>query len=263
MTADRLKISAAVITFNEEEKIEDCLKSLSWTDEIIVVDSHSTDRTRDIALEYGAKVIDRDWPGHTEQKNFAQEQCSHDWVISLDADERISKELLAELTNLLTEPDPSRLADGYSMPRKVFYIDRWIKHCGWYPAPKIRLARKSKSHWVGVNPHDSLQVDGRVEKLQGDIYHLSFDSIQDHFRTIDSFTRVGAEEAFKAGKRANILDITFRPLYTFIKMYFLKTGFLDGVPGFIACALSGFHTFTKYRRLYGLANRGRETEADG
>jgi glycosyltransferase involved in cell wall biosynthesis len=263
MTADRLKISAAIITFNEEDKIGDCLKSLLWTDEIIVVDSHSTDRTREIALKLGAKVIERDWPGHAEQKNFALEQCSHEWVISLDADERVSGELLDELRRLLADPGSYRLADGYSMPRKVFYIDRWIEHCGWYPAPKTRLARKSKSRWGGVNPHDSLQVDSRVGRLKGDIYHLSFDSIEDHFRTIDSFTRVGAAEAFKAGKRANILDITFRPLFTFVKMFFLKRGFLDGIPGFIACTLSGFHTFTKYRRLYELAEEGRETGSAG
>lgn len=254
MTPDRLKISAAVITFNEEDKIEDCLRSLSWADEIIVVDSHSTDRTREIAAEFGSKVFERDWPGHAEQKNFALEQCSHEWVISLDADERVSKELLTELTALFSE-DRSRLADGYSMPRRVFYIDRWINHCGWYPAPKVRLVRKAKSRWGGVNPHDSLHVEGKVGKLKGDIYHLSFDSVADHFRTIDSFTRVGAAEAFKAGKRSNFLDITFRPLYTFVKMFLLKRGFLDGIPGFIASVLSGFHTFTKYRRLYELAEK--------
>jgi hypothetical protein len=140
------------------------------------------------------------------------------------------------------------------MPRKVFYIDRWINHCGWYPARKTRLVKKSLAKWEGVDPHDSLAVNGRVEKLSGDIYHLSFDNIYAHFRTIDNFTRIGAKEAFKAGKRANLIDVTLRPFFTFFKMYVVKFGFLDGVPGLILCVLSAFHTFTKYERLYAMQN---------
>ncbi len=240
-------VSATVIAFNEEGKIADCLKSLSFANEIVVVDSHSEDRTREIAAELGAKVIERDWPGgHIEQKNFALSCAESEWVISLDADERISEKLEKEILRVLENPR----ADGYSIPRKVFYINRWIKHCGWYPAPKVRLVKKTKSRWGGVNPHDALIVDGKVEKLSGDIYHLSFDSIYDHFKTIDGFTRIGAVEALKAGKRARFTDITLRPLFTFVKMYFIKLGFMDGVPGLIICVLSAFHTYTKYDRLF-------------
>ncbi len=248
-----LPLSVAIISFNEEKKIEDCLKSVWWADEKIVVDSNSVDRTREVAKREGAKVIKRDWQGYIDQKNFALESCRNEWVLSIDADERVSRKLYEEISQVLGKPS----ADGYSMPRKVFYINRWIEHCGWYPANKVRLVRKSKAKWGGVDPHDSLLVDGKVEKLKGDIYHLSFDSIHDHFKTIDSFTKVGAEEAFKMGKRANMLDITVRPCFTFVKMYFLKLGFLDGIPGLIICLLSAFHTFTKYQRLYFLAEHGR------
>jgi glycosyltransferase involved in cell wall biosynthesis len=244
----RVTLSAAVIAFNEEDKISDCLKSLSFTDKIVVVDSHSSDRTREIAESLGARVIERDWPGHVAQKNFALSQAAGEWVICLDADERVSQKLRREIAKVLENPQCS----GFSMPRRVFYINRWINHCGWYPAPKLRLVKKSSARWGGADPHDTLMVDGKERKLSGDIYHLSFDSIHDHLKTIDYFTRVGAEEAHRAGKRANILDITLRPLFTFFKMYLLKLGFLDGVPGLIVCVLSAFHTFTKYDRLRSL-----------
>ncbi|MEE8484399.1 MAG: glycosyltransferase family 2 protein, partial [Nitrospinota bacterium] len=126
----------------------------------------------------------------------------------------------------------------------------WIQYCGWYPQRKVRLVKKDKARWGGIDPHDRLIVSGKVKNLSGDIYHLSFDSIHGHFKTIDRFTEIGAREALKEGKRANVLDVTIRPCFTFFKMYFLKLGFLDGVPGLIVCALSAFHTFTKYERMW-------------
>lgn len=244
------KVSAAVISFNEENKIADCLKSVSWADEMLVVDSRSTDRTREIARSLGARVIERDWPGYVNQVNFALESAEHEWVVCIDADERVSEKLKEEIGNILSDP---AVVDGYAMPRKAFYINRWITRCGWYPARKVRLVRKSNARWGGVDPHYAMEVKGRVETLSGDIYHLSFDSILDHLKTIDRFTEIGARELHKAGKRPNLLDVTLRPLFTFFKMYVLKLGFLDGVPGFIVCCLSAFHTFTKYERLYKIA----------
>jgi glycosyltransferase involved in cell wall biosynthesis len=242
-------ISAAIITHNEEARIGDCLKSLSWADEIVVVDSNSTDKTPDIVKSFPkTRLIQRDWEGHVKQKNFALGATTHEWVLSLDSDERVSERLRDEILSVMKSPK----ADGYAMPRKVFYINRWVNHCGWYPARKVRLVKKARARWEGTDPHDALKVDGKVENLSGDIYHLSFDSVHDHFRTIDNFTRIGANEAFKAGKKANLLDLTARPFFTFFKMYVLKLGFLDGVPGLIICGLSAFHTFTKYERLYSL-----------
>jgi len=243
-----MKLSAAVIAFNEEDKIADCIKSVSFADETVVVDSHSTDRTREIAQSLGAKVIEKDWPGHVEQKNFALTSASSDWVISIDADERVSQKLREEILKVMQNPKCA----GFAMPRKLFYINRWINHCGWYPARKLRLVKKSAARWGGVDPHDTLMVEGTEQKLSGDLYHLSFDSIYDHLKTIDHFTRVGANEAHGEGRRASVIDVTLRPLFTFFKMYLLKLGFLDGAPGFIVCVLSAFHTFTKYDRLSSL-----------
>jgi len=243
-----MKLSAAVIAFNEEDKIADCVKSVSFADETVVVDSRSTDRTREIAQSLGARVVERDWPGHVEQKNFALSATSNDWVISIDADERVSQKLREEILKVLQNPECA----GFAMPRKLFYINRWINHCGWYPARKLRLVKKSAAHWGGVDPHDTLMVEGTEKKLSGDLYHLSFDSIYDHFKTIDHFTRVGANEAHGKGRRTSVIDVTLRPAFTFFKMYLLKLGFLDGAPGFIVCVLSAFHTFTKYDRLSSL-----------
>lgn len=240
-----MKLSAAIIAFNEEDKIADCVKSVSFADETVVVDSHSTDRTREMAGRLGVRVLEKEWPGHVEQKNFALNSASSDWVICIDADERVSQKLREEILKVMQNPQ----CDGFAMPRKVFYINRWINHCGWYPAHKLRLVKKSAARWGGVDPHDTLMVEGAEKRLSGDLYHLSFDSIYDHFKTIDHFTRVGAKEAYREGRRAGVIDVTLRPLFTFFKMYLLKLGFLDGAPGFIICVLSAFHTFTKYDRL--------------
>lgn len=243
--AGRIRLSAAVITKDEEDKIGDCLDSLSFTDEIVVVDSGSTDRTVEIARAKGAKVVHNDWEGHIQQKNFAIVQTRGEWVLSVDADERVSARLRAEILKKLENPD----ADGYAVPRLVYYINRWIRHCGWYPARKTRLFRRDKGRWTGENPHDRLDVDGKVKNLDGDLYHLSFDNISDHLRTIDRFTEIAARERVAKGARAGLFAIALRPPATFIKMYFLKLGFLDGVPGLIVSALSAYHVFCKYMRI--------------
>lgn len=241
----RNKLSAAIITKNEEDKIADCIDSLSFADEIVVVDSGSTDRTVEMALARGAKVVHNDWPGHVGQKNFALDQTTGDWTISLDADERISKKLREEILLALESPK----ADGYAIPRLVYYINRWIFHCGWYPARKARLIRKGSGRWGGENPHDRLFVEGRVDTLRGDIYHLSFDDVSEHLRTINSFTDIAANERVAKNETAGYISMTLRPVGTFMKMYFLKRGFLDGIPGLIISALSAYHVFCKYVKI--------------
>lgn len=241
----RVRLSAAIIAKNEEKKIGGCLDSLSFADEIIVVDSGSADRTAEIAREKGARVIFHEWQGHVAQKNFALDQARGDWIISLDADERVSARLRAQILRELENPR----AGGYAFPRLVYYLNRWIRHCGWYPARKTRLVRRGAARWTGENPHDRLEVNGRVINLDGDLYHLSFDDISAHLRTINSFTTIAANERAAAGARAGWWEILLRPPATFIKMYFIKLGFLDGAPGFIACALSAYHVFSKYVKL--------------
>lgn len=246
-----VKLSAAVITKNEEKKIGDCLDSLSFADEIVVIDCGSTDRTAEIAESKGAKVIFHQWEGHIGQKNYAVGQTTGQWVLSLDADERVSAKLREEIQRALSNP----VADGYAIPRLVYYINRWIRHCGWYPARKVRLFRRDKGRWTGENPHDRIELEGRCENLNGDIYHLSFDSISEHLQTIDHFTEIAAREKAAKNERAGFWPIVFRPPVTFIKMYFLKLGFLDGLPGFILSILSTYHVFCKYVKISEMSRR--------
>ncbi|MBI4666103.1 MAG: glycosyltransferase family 2 protein [Nitrospinae bacterium] len=247
----RPKLSAAVITKNEEDKIADCLQSLYFADEIVVVDSGSTDRTVEIARSMGAKVIHNDWPGHIQQKNFAIDQTTGDWILSLDADERVSAQLRDEIIKTL---DPLR-AEGYAIPRLVYYINRWICHCGWYPARKVRLFKRGAGRWGGENPHDRVFMEGRVANLKGHIYHLSFDNISEHLTTIQSFTDIAAKERIDKGLTAGFWSMLLRPPGMFVKMYFLKLGFLDGIPGLIISLLSAYHVFSKYAKIWERSQR--------
>ena len=240
------KISACIISFNEEKKIEDCLKSLDGiVDEIVVVDSNSTDKTVEIARKYTDKIIFQDFLGFIEQKNFALEHATNDWVLSLDCDERLSPELQRAITDIKDNIDD---ADAYKMPRKTFYVYRWLNHC-WYPDIKIRLFNKKHAHWGGTNPHDHIVTPGsNIVQLPGDIYHYSFDSISDHLKTIDKFTEIGADELIRKNKSFSILSPFTHSSWLFIKIYFLKRGFLDGFAGIIVSVLSATHVFVKYSK---------------
>lgn len=242
------KISACIISYNEEKKIEDCLKSLlPIADEIIIVDSLSSDDTLKIAEKYTDKIFHQKFLGHIEQKNLAIEKASNDWIISLDCDERLSEELQQSILAIKDQPDG---ADAYNMARKTFYIYRWLNHC-WYPDVKTRLFNKSTSHWGGTNPHDHIITRGNnIVKLQGDIYHYSFDSISDHLKTIDSFTEIGANEIVKKNKTVTIFSPLTHASWTFIKLYILKRGFLDGFAGLVVSVLSYIHVFVKYSKAY-------------
>lgn len=242
----RPPLSVCIVAMNEQDNIEECLASADFAQEWIVVDSHSTDATREKAAARGARVVERDWPGHVQQKNFAIDQASNDWVLCLDADERVSPELRASILAALERPQE---ADGYEMARRTWYLGRWIRRGGWYPDRKIRLFRRSKGRWGGVNPHDHVHVEGRVGRLAGDLLHYSYRSISDHLRTIDSFTTIAAKEKHAAGRRAGIVDLTLRPFGKFLRMYVLKAGFLDGVPGLVVAVTGAFYVFLKYAKL--------------
>jgi glycosyltransferase involved in cell wall biosynthesis len=242
----RPRLSVCVVAMDEADHIADCLRSADFADEWIVVDSHSKDRTREIAASSGARVIERDWPGHVEQKNFALDQASHDWVLCLDADERVSPELRASILRALESPD---LPAGFECARRTRYLGRWIRHGGWYPDRKLRLFRRSAGRWGGTNPHDHVRVEGRVARLGGDLLHHSYRSLSDHLRTIDSFTTIAAREKRAAGRRAGWLDTTLRPFGKFLRMYVLRAGFLDGWPGFAAAVSGAYYVFLKYAKL--------------
>lgn len=247
----RPKLSVCVVAMNEESKIADCLRSADFADEWIVVDSHSTDRTREIAASLGAQVTERDWPGHVEQKNFALSRAAHDWVLCLDADERVSPELRASILSALSAASPP---EGYSCARRTWYLGRWIRHGGWYPDRKVRLFRRSAGRWAGVNPHDRVEVTGRVEPLSGDLLHFSYDSISDHLRTIDAFTSIAAREKHAAGVRAGLGGLLLHPAGKFVRMYLLRAGFLDGVPGFAVAVSGAYYVFLKYAKLWEMQN---------
>lgn len=242
------KISACIISFNEEKKIGDCLKSLAGiADEIIVVDSNSTDNTVNIAKKYTDKIVFQDFLGFIEQKNFALEQAEHDWILSLDCDERLSPELQTAITSI---KDSIEEADAYKMSRKTFYVYRWLNHC-WYPDMKTRLFNKKTSRWGGTNPHDHIITQGdNVLHLQGDIYHYSFDSISDHLKTIDKFTEIGADELVRKNKAVTVLSPLTHASWVFLKLYIFKRGFLDGFAGLTVSVLSYMHVFIKYSKAY-------------
>jgi len=240
------KISACIISYNEESKIEDCLKSLlTVADEIIVVDSLSTDNTVNIARKYTEQIFPQKFLGHIEQKNLAISKASNDWIISLDCDERLSKELQQ---SILAIKDNLEQVDAYCMPRKTFYIYRWLNHC-WYPDVKTRLFNKDTAKWGGTNPHDRVITNGNnIRQLKGDIQHYSFDSVSAHLKTIDKFTEIGAVELIKKKKKFSLFSPLTHSIWMFIKMYFIKLGFLDGFAGLLASTLSFVHVFVKYSK---------------
>lgn len=240
------KISACIISFNEQEKIEDCLRSLEQVvDEIIIVDSLSTDRTIEIAHRYTDKIFEQKFLGHIEQKNLAISKANHDWILSLDCDERLTDELKQ---SILAIKDNIEQADAYNMNRKTFYIYRWLNHC-WYPDTKTRLFNRNMARWGGTNPHDRIMVESdKVKHLNGDILHYSFNSISEHLSTIEKFTEIGADELIKKGKRFNIFSPLTHATWTFLKIYIFKQGFLDGFAGLVVSVLSFMHVFVKYSK---------------
>ena len=241
------KISACIISYNEENKIEACLKSLEGVvDEIIVVDSLSTDKTIEITKKYTDKIFDQKFLGHIEQKNLAITKASHDWILSLDCDEQLTDELKESILKVKNNLES---ADAYKVARRTFYVYRWLNHC-WYPDHKVRLFNKNTAHWAGTNPHDHIELSGNnVITLKGDLLHYSFDSISEHIQTLDSFTEIGANEIIRKNKKVSILSPWTHGLWTFLKLYLFKRGFMDGYAGLVVAVLSGMHAFIKYNKV--------------
>ncbi|OIO55932.1 MAG: glycosyltransferase family 2 protein [Alphaproteobacteria bacterium CG_4_10_14_0_2_um_filter_63_37] len=244
----KMPISVAIIAMNEEEKIDECLASVAWAEEIVVVDSGSTDRTLEIARTYTDRVVHRDWSGHIDQKNYALSLCSHDWVLSLDADERVGPELREALLQL-REQGPGDF-QGFEFNRVTWYLTRWIRHGEWYPDPKLRLVRQDVARWEGTNPHDRLVVEGKVGRLEGDLYHQSFSNIEEHLDTIQSFSSIAAREAIARGRDATVFTMLGHGLFAVFRYYVLQQGFRDGIPGVIIAVLSGCAAFTKYAKIW-------------
>jgi glycosyltransferase involved in cell wall biosynthesis len=240
-----VKISATIITYNEERNLPRAIESLRCADEIIVVDSGSSDRTVEIAEKLGARVVESAWPGYANQKNLAAERATHDWILSLDADESLSEALEGEIWNL-KKSGPRH--DAYTMPRLAQYLGKWILHSGWYPDRKVRLYDRRRARWVGDFVHESVHVDGRVGHLESNLLHFTCDSISEHIKSMDRYTMLAAQELVARKEKIRLARLTVDPAWTFVKTYFIQCGFLDGVEGLILAYMAAFYTFVKYAK---------------
>ncbi|MGA1864909.1 MAG: glycosyltransferase family 2 protein [bacterium] len=246
MIRDTLPISVSIITLNEERNIGDCLMSADFCREKIVVDSNSGDRTREIAREMGAQVYVRPFEGHWQQKQWALERCTNEWVLCLDADERVTSEFKDFLYSLDLRES---LIDGYEIRRRHFFMGREMGHSSLYPDYKLRFVRRESARWGGVNPHDKLIVSGKTRKLPYDITHYAWRDCQDYLLTQIKYSRITAQGKFGSGKRTRLFDLTFRPVYTFFYRYFIRFGILDGFPGFVISMGGAIACFAKYAFL--------------
>lgn len=243
-----VKISAVVITFNEERNIKRCLQSLQKVaDEIVVVDSHSRDRTKEYALELGARFIVHDFEGHIQQKNWAISQASYPHVLSLDADEALDAEMEAAILKL----KENWKGDGYYLNRLTNYCGKWIKHGLWYPDRKLRLWDSRKGAWAGQNPHDTyiMEEGANLNSLPGHLLHYSFYTFNEHLAQIRRFTDISSRAAFENGKKSSLLKIIFSPTLKFVRAYIFRAGFLDGKEGWMIARWSAYATYLKYTKL--------------
>jgi glycosyltransferase involved in cell wall biosynthesis len=239
-----------VICYNEQETIARCLESLSFCDEIVVVDSHSTDRTREIARQYTARVIEHPFEGYVKQKNFALDQASHDWVVSLDADEVLSPELAREIERELAAADGT--AAGYALDRVTWYLGVWQDRGDWYPDWQLRVFRRSQARFAGRDPHDRVELAGPVKRLRHRLEHYNYRDLSDHIQTVDRFSRYQAQAMHAEGVRFRLVDLLFRPAFRFLKGYVLRGGFLKGLPGLLVSVSSAYYVFMKYAKLWEL-----------
>lgn len=249
-----MKISAVIIAKNEEKSIRKAIESVRWADEVIVVDSESTDSTRELAEELGARVITQPWLGFGAQKQFATDQASNDWIFSLDADEIVSESLSHEIVTLKHGTHGS---DGYEIPRLSYYMDRPIRHGGWYPDRQLRLFDRGKGKWKDVLVHESFQMhpESKIARLNGDIVHRSVENAAHHHRMIgERYAPLAAEQMFADGRRTSVLRITTAGWLAFIQTYFLKAGIIDGFPGFCIAYFAAHHAFLKHLILWELQN---------
>jgi glycosyltransferase involved in cell wall biosynthesis len=240
-----VKISATIITFNEQDNLPRALNSLGCCDEIVIVDSGSTDRTVELARGFGARVVQRAWPGYAQQKNFAAGQASHDWILALDADEMLSEDLQRELRELKQQESPF---DAYSCPRLAQYRGRWIRHSGWYPDPKVRFYDRRKARWVGDYVHESVRVEGSLGVLQGDLLHYTCPTFSRHIESVNRYTTLAAEELAARGRSVSLARLLAAPPWAFVRSYFWQRGFLDGPDGFLIAAMAAFYVFAKYAK---------------
>jgi glycosyltransferase involved in cell wall biosynthesis len=264
------KLSVTVITKNEAQDIGGALASVRFADEIVVVDSHSTDATVAIARQATDRVIVRDWPGYIDQKNYAASIASHDWILSLDADERVTPELADDIRRVLSA-DPRDAA--FRMPRVTFHLGRWIRSTDWYPDFQTRLYDRRRARWSGRYVHEAVTVDGTIGRLAGELQHYAYRDIADHLETIDRYTTLAAQQMYESGRRAGLLQLAGHPPLAFLRNCVARGGFRDGSVGLIISALNSYYVFLKFAKLWELQQRpasspeaaapSRHSQADG
>jgi glycosyltransferase involved in cell wall biosynthesis len=240
-------LSAVLITRNEAAHIRDALASVAWADERLVVDSGSTDDTVALAERAGARVVARAWPGYGAQKNHAAAIAAHDWILSLDADERISDALAREIREALAGEPAAR---GFRIPRVTWYLGRWIRSTDWYPDPQLRLYDRRAGRWSERRVHESVRLDGAPGRLRGEILHYAYRDVAHHVSTIDRYTTLAAEQMWEEGRRAGPLDLVAHPPAAFLRNYLLRGGARDGTAGFVVSALNAYYVFLKFAKLW-------------
>ena len=247
-----MKISATIITYNEERNIARAMESLRCCDEIVVVDSGSSDRTAEIAAKLGANLIESPWGGYASQKNVAAERASNDWILSIDADEALSEALEGEIWQIKNNGPQF---DAYTMPRLAQYLGKWILHSGWYPDRKIRLYHRRKAKWVGEFVHESVHVeDGRVGHLNSDLLHFTCSSLSEHLKSMDRYTTLAAEQLVSQKKTVGMAQLLLDPAWTFWRTYVLQRGFLDGVEGLTIAQMAALYNFLKYAKARNMSS---------
>ena len=249
------KLSVTIITKNEAANIGDALASVAWADEVVVVDSQSTDDTAAIATRQHPRVVVRAWPGYVEQKNHAASIAAHDWILSLDADERVTRALAAEIQALLARPQEAIGHAGFRIPRVTFHMGRWIRTTDWYPDDQLRLYDRRAAQWTGQYVHESVSVRGTIGRLRGELQHYPYRDISDHLETIDRYTTYAARQMHEAGRRAGLLQVAGHPPLAFLRNYIARGGIRDGVPGLVISAMNSYYVFLKFAKLWELQRK--------
>ena len=246
------RVSVTVITRNEADDLAAALSSVAWADEIVVVDSQSTDDTVAIARRFTERVVAREWPGYIAQKNYAASIAGNDWILSLDADERVTPELAIEIRARLA--DTPREA-AFRIPRVTWHLGRWIRSTDWYPDFQLRLYDRRAAEWTGKYVHEAVTVRGAVGELRGELQHYAYRDIADHLETIDRYTTLAAKQMHEAGRRAGALDLAVHPTLAFLRNYVARGGFRDGATGFVISRMNAYYVFLKFAKLWELQRR--------